>query len=151
MKGLRRFLNLRLSGQAIVWAAVMMPLFLSVIGLAIDGGVAFKAQRQLQNVADGAARAGAMQIDQPAYRASGGTALQLDPDKAKQVAAAYVSGQSTDVSGQVTADPQQVIVSLKQQVPTTFIQIVGINSMQIEAVAPARIRAGITQENGGTP
>ena len=43
------------SGQAIVWVAVMMPFFLSVVGLAIDGGIVFSARRELQNVADSAA------------------------------------------------------------------------------------------------
>gem|GEM_PF-5201525 len=52
------------SGQLVVWTAVMLPLFLSVIGLAADGGIAFGARRELQNVADSAARAGAMQVDQ---------------------------------------------------------------------------------------
>ena len=52
------------AGQALVWTAVMLPLFLSVIGLAIDAGTIFDARRELQNVADSAARAGAMQIDQ---------------------------------------------------------------------------------------
>ncbi|HLG72493.1 MAG TPA: Tad domain-containing protein [Chloroflexota bacterium] len=148
---LRRWLTGGLPGQAVVWAAVMMPMFLAVVGLAIDGGVAMKAQRQLQSVADGAARAGAMQIDQKAYRASSGGALQLDPAKAKQAAAQYVSAQAPDVSGDVTADPQQVVVSLKQQIPTTFIQIVGIDHMEVDAVAPARIRFGIQQEVGGPP
>jgi len=152
--GLRRarsWLSVALPGQAIVWTAVMMPLFLSVIGLAIDGGVVFKAERQLQNVADGAARAGAMQLDQQTYRASSGATLQLDADKAKQVAAQYLSSQAPTVNGQVTADPQQVVVQVKEQVATSFIRIVGIDSVQISAVAPARIRSGITQENGGPP
>lgn len=147
----RAWLSVCQSGQAIVWTAVMMPLFLSVIGLAIDGGVVFKAERQLQNVADGAARAGAMQVDQQVYRSTSGATLQLDPNKAKQVAAQYLASQAPDVSGQVTADPQQVIVQVKQQVATSFIRIVGIDSVQIGAIAPARIRSGIQQENGGAP
>ena len=56
------------AGQAIVWAAVMLPLFLAVVGLAIDGGVVFAARRELQNVADAGARPGAMQVDHGAYR-----------------------------------------------------------------------------------
>jgi uncharacterized membrane protein len=151
LRRLARALSTRLPGQAVVWAAVMMPLFLSAVGLAIDGGVVFKAERQLQNVADGAARAGAMQIDQQTYRATSGATLQLDADKARQTAAQYLSAQASNVSGQVTADPQQVVVQVKEQVPTSFIRIVGIDSVQISAVAPARLRSGIQQENGGTP
>ena len=46
-------------GQAIVWTAVMLPLFLAIVGLAADGGLVFSARRELQNIADSAARAGA--------------------------------------------------------------------------------------------
>ncbi len=148
-KRLGAWLSASQTGQAIVWAAVMMPLFLSVIGLAIDGGIVFKSERQLQNVADGAARAGAMQIDQQTYRATSGATLQLDADKAKQVAAQYVASQAPAARGSVTADPQQVTVQVQEQVPTSFIQIVGIDSVKISAVAPARVRFGITQGNGG--
>src|SRR5437764_12162368 len=56
------------SGQAIVWVAVMLPLFLWVIGLSADGGAVFAARRELQSVGGGAASAAAMQVDLRAYR-----------------------------------------------------------------------------------
>ena len=59
-------------GSAVVWVAVTLPLFVSLVGLAIDGGVVFDARRELQSVADGAARAGAMQLDETAYRTTAG-------------------------------------------------------------------------------
>ena len=136
-------------GVALVWVALMMPMFLSIIGLALDGGLVFRAQRQLQNDADGAARAGAMQIDQQLYRQSNGATVALDVNRAQQVAADYVRTQAPSVTGHVAADPQQVVVQLKEQVNTSFLRIVGINAVPIAAVAPARIRYGITQANGG--
>jgi len=33
--------------EAVIWVAVMLPLFLSAIGLSIDGGVVFAARREL--------------------------------------------------------------------------------------------------------
>ena len=62
-------------GQVIVWVAVMLPFFLAVIGLASDGGLVFEQRRALQALADEAARAGASQLDQAAYRADSVTLL----------------------------------------------------------------------------
>ena len=104
-----RWLSLEDAGQAIVWVAVMLPLFLSIVGLAIDGGIVFSARRELQNVADGAARAGAMQIDERAYRESAGQRLVLDTDGARQAAGAYVARQHGSVSAEVMAAPDMVM------------------------------------------
>src|ERR1051326_7181851 len=89
------------SGQAIVWTAVTLPFFLAIVGLAIDGGIVYDNQHALQSVADGAARTGAEQIDQSAYRASGGQSVVLDQGSAEQAAAGYVSSQGSNLSGSV--------------------------------------------------
>lgn len=138
----------RLAGQAIVWVAVMLPFFLSVIGLTIDGGIVFSARRELQNVADGAARAGAMQVDQRVYRETAGTKMVLSTQDARQVAATYVAGQSSQIQGLVGADPQQVTVRVQRQVPTSFLRLVGLNTVEIAATATARVRYGIERANG---
>lgn len=130
-------------GQAIVWVAVMLPLFLSVIGLSIDGGVVFSARRELQNVADGAARAGAMQVDEQAYRESSGQRVVLDVEAAQAVAATYVAQQRRGFSATVQADPQVVVVQVARDVPTSFLRLVGIQSAYVSATATATARAGI--------
>ena len=132
-------------GQAIVWVAVMLPLFLSVVGLAIDGGVVFDARRELQNVADGAARAGAMQVDQQVYRASSGATVELDVNSARAASEAYVASQGHDLSASITAQPGRVVVSVSRSVPTSFLRIVGFGSVRISATATARIQHGITE------
>ena len=147
-QALGSFLARRLRGTALVWVAVMMPLFCAIVGLAIDGGLVFKEQRQLQDTADAAARVGAMQLDQQVYRQSNGATVALDPSQARQVAAQYVAAQAPGVTGQVAADTRQVVVALHEQVPTGFLRIVGIDNVPIKAVAPARLRSGITQANG---
>lgn len=136
-------------GQAIVWAAVMLPLFLAVIGLAIDGGIVFDDRRALQGVADSAARAGAMQIDQNTYRASAGQTIVLDQPSAQQVAVEYVSSQGTGMTATVTTDSQRVVVTVQRSAPTSFLRIVGIDSVQISAQATAEVQHGITQGTTG--
>jgi len=39
--------------QAIAWFVVMLPLFLSAIGLAVDGEAVLRAHRRAQGAADG--------------------------------------------------------------------------------------------------
>ncbi len=134
-------------GQVIVWTAVMLPLFLSVVGLAADGGVVFSARRELQNVADSAARAGAMQVDQQVYRESSGATVVLDLDAARQVAAEYVVSQDSGLAAAITADPQQIVVQVGREVPMTFLRMVGINTVSIVATASAGVRYGIGRGN----
>lgn len=123
----------------------MLPLFLSVIGLAIDGGVVFDSRREAQNVADSAARAGAMQIDQDIYRSSSGQTIVLDPSSAQETAVEYISSQGSGITATVSADTQQVNVTVNRSVTTSFLRIVGINSVQVSATASAEVQHGITQ------
>ncbi|MFQ5381196.1 MAG: pilus assembly protein TadG-related protein, partial [Dehalococcoidia bacterium] len=75
-------------GQVLVMVALTMLGLLSVVGLVSDGGLVFSRRRDLQNAADAAAAAGAMQIDEAAYR-SAGTVI-LDEGAARETAAAYL-------------------------------------------------------------
>ncbi len=134
-------------GQAIVWVAVMLPLFLSVIGLSIDGGLVFSARRELQNVADGAARSGAMQVAEQAYRESSGQRVVLDVEAAQAVAVTYVAQQRRDFSATVQADPRVIVVQVARDVPTSFLRLVGIQSAYVTATATAVARAGIERGN----
>lgn len=134
-------------GQMLVWVAVMLPLFLSVVGLAIDAGSVFAARRELQNVADGAARAGAMQIDIDAYRQSSGEKLALHPAKARQVAAEYVANEPAEVTVTIEADGNGVVVEARREVRTSFLQLVGVTTVRISATAPAAPRYGIESGN----
>ena len=134
-------------GQVIVWTAVMLPLFLSVVGLAADGGVVFTARRELQNVADSAARAGAMQVDQRVYRESSGATVVLDLAGARQVAAQYVAGQGTGLGATIAAEPQRVLVQVGRDVPTSFLRLVAINTVHLTATASAGVRYGVERGN----
>jgi len=127
---------------------VTLPFFLAVIGLAIDGGIVFDDQRELQNIADGAARAGAMQIDQQTYRTSSGQTVVLDAASAQQVAAAYVSSQGTELTATVTTDPQHVVVAVNRVVSTSFLRIVGVTKVQVSTTATADVQHGISSGSG---
>ena len=138
-----RILTRAESGQAAVWVGVMLPLLLAIIGLAIDGGVVFTARRELQNVADSAARAGAMQIDEEVYRDSAGEIIVLDAGAARQVAAQYVASQGLAMSATISAEPGRVVVQVSRDAPTSFLRLIGIGTVRISATAPAEVRHGI--------
>jgi Flp pilus assembly protein TadG len=130
-------------GQVIVWTAVMLPLFLSIVGLALDGGLVFAARREAQNATDAAARAGAMQIDERVYRESGGTRVVLDPARARATAAEYVAGYGTSLTASVVAEPQRLTVEVSRDVSTSFIRLVGLGTVRITASATGEARHGI--------
>jgi Putative Flp pilus-assembly TadE/G-like len=146
----QRLLSRRTPGQSVVYVAVMLPLFVALIGLAIDGGVVFNARRELQDVADGAARAAAMQIDQTHYLNT--TNVALDPRASRRVAESYVADY-TSRGGQgrlrsllltgVEVGERTVVVDVRAEVPLAFMPIVGWRSVTVGARAPAQARYGI--------
>lgn len=135
------------TGQALVWVAVMLPLFLAVVGLAVDAGTVFDARRSLQNVADSAARAGAMQIDQTVYRQSSGQTVLLDPGAARAAAGQYVASQGPGMAATISVGARTVVVQVSRDVPTGFLRLVGIGTVRITASAPATARYGISGES----
>ena len=142
MKALTRRLNREESGQVIVLVAVLMAGLVAVVGLVTDGGLVFTQKRDLQNVADAAALAGAMQIDQDAYRASGGASVVLDETAAYQAAVEYLRAEG-GLRYSVAVRPARVDVSVSRRASTGFLRVVGINGVDISAGATAESRHGV--------
>jgi uncharacterized membrane protein len=140
LSGLLRKLRGEQDGQVMVFVAVMMAGLVSVVGLVTDGGLMFAQRRDLQNVADGAALAGAMQIDEDAYRATG--EVVLDQSAAREVAARYLAGEG-DLDYSVQTSASGVEVSVSRQASTSFLRLVGISGVEISASATASPRHGI--------
>lgn len=107
----------------------MLPLFVAIVGLAADGGLVFSARRELQNVADSAARAGARQIDVRAYRESRGRTVVLDGAAARRITAGYAADQGASRDNRIEVEPSRVQVGLSLDAPTTFLRLVGIETV----------------------
>jgi Flp pilus assembly protein TadG len=131
------------AGQAIVWVALMLPLLLSVVGVAADGGLVFDTRVELQNIVDGAARAGATQLDAGAYRQSGGATVALDVRRAEQAARDYLTAQRVPLTATIDARPDRVVVQASEDVPTAFVRIVGLERVRIAAAGTAEVRHGV--------
>jgi uncharacterized membrane protein len=128
------------AGQVIVLVAILMVGLVAVVGLVTDGGLVFSQRRDLQNVADAAALAGAMQIDEDAYRASG--EVVLDESAARQAAVGYLRSEG-EMAYSVVVGPTHVDVSVSRQASTGFLRVVGINSVEMSAAASAEPRHGV--------
>jgi hypothetical protein len=104
----------------------------------------FTARRDLQNVADSAALAGASSLDEDAYRASAGASVVLDPVAARravdQVLRASSLSPTARVDIRITAD--RVVVAIERPVAPLFLGLAGVGPERIGAHASAAPRTG---------
>lgn len=131
-------------GQASALLVGVLLIGLLLAGLVVDGARMFTARRDLQNLADSAALAGASAIDESAYRSSGGTAVALDP-AAVRVAVDEVL-RASDVRGSIRVDVRvaddRVTVALTRDVRPLLLGLAGMHAQRIGAHATAAPRTG---------
>jgi len=137
----------RSRGQATIFLVLTLPLFLAVGGLALDAGHVFAQRTHLQSIADAAARAGAIQVDEAGLYSRGDGVVRLQPTAAREAAMYYAMYNGT-LAEDVQADEASVYVRMSQNVPTVFLRVVRVNSIQIRAEATARPRYGIDRADG---
>lgn len=127
-------------GQVLVMVALMMMGVVSVVGLVSDGGLVFAQRRDLQNVADAAAAAAAMQIDEAAYRSTG--EVILDEQSSREAAALYLEDEG-GLDYVIAVLPDRVEVSVSRQASTGFLRVIGIDGVEVSASASAEPRFGV--------
>jgi hypothetical protein len=116
---------------------------MALLGLVVDGGAALSAHQAAAVEAEQAARAGAGAINVDALRS--GT-VQLDPGAA--LAAAERFAAASGHPGTATVAGGVVTVSIRYEVPTVVLGIIGVSSIGVSAVASAENLHGVTT---GTP
>ncbi len=129
-------------GQVTVLVLGMALLAFAVAGLAVDGTRAWLLRRTLQNAADAAALAGAAELDRDGYYGSGGQRVALDPRSSRDTARAWLSARETGARASVIGAPDRVIVEMSDELPTTFLSLVGIESIAVSVRSDAAPRAG---------
>ena len=133
----------REQGQiAVLWAVLSVAL-LVLGGLIYDGGNVLAARRSAHNLASQAARAGAQGFDTDAILAGRAT---LDPQAATAAGEAFLAAR--DSTGQVTATPAAITVTVTIEQPTPLLALVGIDSRRVTGTASAVLAR---QPTGGTP
>ena len=135
-------------GQILVLTVVVALALLAILGLVADGGLVLARHRELQGVADAAARAGAAQLDEALYRASNGRTATLNPTQARAAARRHL--RTVRFSGQtnIAATPGQVTIGLSEVVRPIIFSSVGIGPIRLAVRAVARPRTGIAQAQG---
>ena len=131
-------------GQASVLLVGVLLIGLMFAGLAIDGARMFTARRDLQNVADSAALAGASSLDEGVYRASGGGDVRLDPVAARQAVNDVLTRSSlpASVDVDVVVAGDRVEVRIARPVRPLFLGLAGLGPEQIGAHASAAPQTG---------
>jgi uncharacterized membrane protein len=142
MKGFLKQFGADENGQVMVFVAVLLMGLVAVVGLVTDGGIVFSQRRDLQNAADSAALAGAMQIDEQAYRASGN--VVLDERAAREAAVQYLEDEG-DLEYSVLVSAEGVEVTASRSASTSFLRLVGIDGVDISASSSAAPRYGVAE------
>jgi len=141
--------------QAVVWVAVLLPaFFLPVLGLSIDASVLFDARRDLQNVADAAARVGAMEIDRDFLVAPGNPTgqIRLDEQAARAETVRYLRDRAhLDDRGGSWERPEvsndTVSVTVKRELKPPFLRLfTPRRTFEVTATGHARPCSGVSQQ-----
>lgn len=116
-------------GQSLVLFALMMTVFLGLSAIVVDIGIITASKAEVQNSADAAALAGAMELPD-------------DPSKAMEIAREYVEingkpGDITDVT--IGDDNSSITVTISRKSSTAFAKILGVNESTITADATAKV------------
>ena len=126
--------------------AVMLLGLLAMMALVIDGGLLFAERRDLQGLADGSARAGAMAIDEDLLRETG--TVRLDPAAAQVAAERYLEAAGAGGTVRIDANMLSVTVDLEETRPTLMMSLLGVRTVDVAAHAVARPRVGIEEAGG---
>jgi Putative Flp pilus-assembly TadE/G-like len=125
-------------GQVAVLALGLALLAFAVAGVAVDGTRAWLARRALQNAADSSALAAASELDRELLYSGSGRALALDPAAARAVAEEWLARRRIGARSRIVTGESSVVIELRQDIPTTFLGLVGIRAIPVAAVATAR-------------
>jgi hypothetical protein len=147
-------------GQVLAFLSLFLIGLFAVLGIGVDGGSLYLHRRGTQLAADASALAGARLLG---TTTSTGAAIRADIEKyarinlidnpATNVTAYYTNdagarvGKITSASGTPPAGATGVEVVAIKQAPTFFLPIIGINRLEVSAIAGARGRPA----NGGGP
>jgi Flp pilus assembly protein TadG len=135
-------------GQILVLTVVVALALLAILGLVADGGLILARHRELQGIADAAARAGAAQLDEAGYRASNGRTATLNPAQAQAAAGRYLRTVRFGGQANLAATSSQVTIELSEAVRPIIFRSVGIGPIRLAVQAVARPRTGIAQAQG---
>jgi Flp pilus assembly protein TadG len=111
-------------GFITIWMLGLCVMVIFLAGISFDLWRVFSANRSLSSTVDGVAVAGASGIDEDAYQSS--HTLQLDPARARQLAAANLDSQgerSHILNPAVDVTPARITVTAEWQVDFVLLRV----------------------------
>ena len=132
-------------GSFLTITALALPLAITLLGLVIDGGLMFRAERRALALSAAAAHVGAQQIDQTWFiatnrvRLDAGAAAAAANDFLTRNAPAYVHPAGVSVWS------DEVRVNAVAELPTYFLRLFGIATIRINVSSVARPQYGIEE------
>jgi Flp pilus assembly protein TadG len=130
-------------GSISIVALVIGGALFGAAGLVIDGGAAVTAAAHASDIAQDAARAGAIAGGIP--RADGG--VVLDEERARSAATAWLATQGIDpASAEIIMAPGLIKVTVHQRRQTNLLRLVGVSELDVSGDGAARPAAGINKE-----
>ncbi len=121
-------------GATELFMLILLVSMLAFAGLAYDAGMAFNARRAATNAASAAARAGALEVDENFLYTTGLPRLE---GSAEGVARSRAEADGMRVLESEVRNFVEVYVKVEATHETTFLQVIGIGSITVEAEAKA--------------
>lgn len=131
-------------GFVTVWVLGLTMMMLAIAGVTIDFWRAVATQRSVSSAVDSAAIAGSSGIDEAAYRSSGGTVVQLDPDRARTLARNSLASQPEAarlVDLVIDVTPTRVTVTAGREVEFTLVRVLSLGQSPAVLHATSRVDA----------
>ncbi|TRY17467.1 pilus assembly protein [Tessaracoccus rhinocerotis] len=119
-------------GSIAVWAAMVIPAFVIIVGLGVDFAGHAAAEQSARAVAAEAARAGGQYL-----HAGPGSRPEPNTSNARQAATAYV--EASDLTGTVSLDAGVITVRVTGRYETLFLGIMGVNELPIHGRGAASV------------
>lgn len=125
------------AGQAAPMLFICLLAGIAFLGLAVDGARLFLARRDLHNAVDAATLAGASELDEENFRSIGGSTVHIDPAAAEVAATEALAdaGLPPDAVAEINADPLRIEVTVRREVSTIFLRVIGMDTQQVGADA----------------
>jgi Flp pilus assembly protein TadG len=130
-------------GSISLFAVVIATALFAAAGLVIDGGGGIRAASRASDIAEGAARAGAIAGETP----GAGGLVALDANRARDAATSWLAAAGVNpADSEISAGTDLVTVRVHVRRETTLLRLAGVTEMNVEGTGSARPATGITKE-----
>lgn len=130
-------------GSISLFAVVIATALFGAAGLVVDGGGGIRAAARASDIAEEAARAGAIAGETPGP----GGLVGLNAVRARDAAANWLAGAGVNpADAEITAGTDVVTVLVRLRRETTLLRLAGVTQLNVEGTGSARPATGITKE-----